>query len=73
MNIHSQVVVTIHPSVQRHRTIWSWYTPFMGELLRLVQRAGDWRSRSPLRPILAVPNVHSTHQRPVYQSLYCCI
>ena len=35
---------------------------------------GTERDRSPPRPVLAVPNVTApTHQRPVYQSLYCCI
>jgi len=31
----------------------------MGRLLRLVQRGADWAGprRSPLRPLLAVPNV----------------
>ena len=37
------------------------HCPLMGGLLHLVQRGGDWAAPQP------------THQRPVYQSLYCCI
>jgi len=33
----------------------------------------DWAGLSQPRPLLAVPNVTCTDQRPVYQSLYCCI
>ena len=46
--------------------------PLMGRLLHLVQRGGAGWGPTPPRPLLAVPNV-SIHQRPVYQSPYCCI
>ena len=45
--------------------------PLMGGLLHLVQRGGAWVCCGPPRSLLAVPNVTPTHQRPVYQSLYC--
>ena len=32
---------------------------------------GPGRAAAPPSPLLAVPNVTATHQRPVYQSLYC--
>ena len=36
---------------------WLAHWTLMGGLLHLVQRWGDWRRRSPPRPLLAVPNV----------------
>jgi len=45
----------------------------MCALLHLVQRGGDWRGRSPPRPILAVQNVSadpSTASVPVTVLLY---
>jgi len=41
--------------------------PLMGGLLHLVQRGGAWAGCGPARPLLAVPNVTATHQRPVYK------
>jgi len=40
------------------------HLPLMGGLLHLVQRGGAWVGCGPPRP-------QPTHQRPVYQSLYC--
>jgi len=57
-----------------HQTIWSWYTGrwWVGCYIWYSEE-GTGRGRSPLRPLLAVPNVTAHHQRPVYQSPYCCI
>ena len=51
----------------------SVHWPLMGGLLHLVQGEWHWAGRSPPRPLLAVPNVTATHQRPVYRSPYCSI
>ena len=50
--------------------------PLMGGLLYFVQREGAWAGCGPAppRPLLAVPNITGhTHQRPVYELLYCWI
>ena len=45
----------------------------IGGLLHLVPRGGDWAgSQLACSPLLAVPK-QPTHERPVYQSPYCCI
>jgi len=36
---------------------WLVHWPLMGALLHLVQWGGDWAGRSPLRPLITVPNV----------------
>jgi len=48
----------------------------MGGLLRLVQRGGEWAGPQPAHAPPHCTKRNSpmpTHQRPVYQSLYCCI
>jgi len=40
--------------------------PMMGGLLHLAQREGDWAAS-------LYQMQQPTHQRPVYQSPYCCI
>ena len=58
--------------IMPHQIIWSWYTGrwWIGSYIWYSEN-GTGRGPSP--PLLAVPNVIATHQRPVYQSPYCCI
>ena len=47
--------------------------PFMGGLLHLVQRGGDWAGHQPAQ---APPRCAKCNSPPIngqYQSLYCCI
>ena len=65
-----------------HRIIWSRYTgrclhlPMMGGLLHLVQRWEDRAGPQPFQESSRRTKCYSpepkSHQRPVYQSLYCC-
>ena len=48
--------------------------PLMGGLLQFwYSEEGPGWAAAPPSPLLAVPNVTAAHQRPVYQSPYCCI
>ena len=65
-------LLTNYSATSNNTNLVHW--PLMGGLLHLVQREGAWAGCGPVQSLLAVPNVTAhTHQRPVYQSLYCLL
>ena len=68
------LIPTLKLQSNGHYTAMRWlvHWPLMGWLLHLVQWGRAWAGCGPIQSPPRYTKCNGTHQRPVYQSPYCC-